>query len=228
MSNLFKQYTLPLRLREAYRRESFIIGESNLQAIKWIDKFPNWKNNGLILIGPKSSGKSHLTSVWQKKSDGRILNSQDIENENISALDEGHLAIENIELITNYNFLFHIMNKKKENKFKLLITTRKDINELNINLDDALSRLLTFPQAKILLPTDDVLRGLIYKLFKDKGIELNNSLVNYIIVRIERTYEAVYDLILEIDHISLERKKNITISVIKEALEKNNKLLKRK
>ncbi len=224
MGNFFKQKVLPLRLREANGRKSFIVGESNLQAIKWVDTFPNWRNNGLIIIGPKSSGKSHLTSVWQKKSGGRILKSKDIENENLSALCDGHLAVENIELVTNYHFLFHIINKKKENKFKLLFTTRKNINDLNIKLEDTLSRLLTFPQAKILLPTDDVLRGLIYKLFKDKGIDLDNSLINYIIVRIERTYEAVYNLISEIDYISLERKKNITIPMIKEALGKNNEL----
>ena len=224
MDNFLKQKVLPLRLREANGRKSFIVGESNLQAIKWVDTFPNWRNNGLIIIGPKSSGKSHLTSVWQKKSGGRILKSKDIENENLSALCDGHLAVENIELVTNYHFLFHIINKKKENKFKLLFTTRKNINDLNIKLEDALSRLLTFPQAKILLPTDDVLRGLIYKLFKDKGIDLDNSLINYIIVRIERTYEAVYNLISEIDYISLERKKNITIPMIKEALGKNNEL----
>lgn len=220
MNNMAKQRILPLHLREAKGRNSFVVGESNFEAIKWIDKFPNWKNDGLIIIGPKSSGKSHLTSVWQNKSLCTVLRSKDIENENVALLHTKHLAIENIELISNYKFLFHIINIKKEKNFKILFTSRENINDLNISLKDTISRLLTFPQAKILLPTDDVLRGLIYKLLTDKGIQTNSSLINYISLRIERTYEAVNDFIFQIDHISLERKKNITIPMIKEVIEK--------
>ena len=214
------QQVLPLRLREASGRNSFIIGDSNLEAVKWIDTFPKWSGDGLILIGPKSSGKSHLISVWQNKSLCSVINSKDINKENLSVLNSEHIAIENIELIKNHNFLFHIINVKKEKNLKILFTSRENINNLNISLDDLSSRLFALPQAKILNPTDDVLRGLIYKLFKDKGIRLNLPTINYISVRIERTYEAVYDFMVEMDQASLESKRNITIPFIKEILKK--------
>ena len=221
MNNIAKQQILPLHLREAQGRNSYIVGKSNLEAIKWIDKFPNWTNDGLIIIGPKSSGKSHLTSVWQNKSLCAVFKSKDIENENVDVLNTKHLAIENIEMISNYKFLFHVINIKKEKNYKILFTSRENINDLNISLKDTSSRLLTFPQTKILLPTDDVLKGLIYKLLKDKGIRINASLINYIFLRIERTYEAVNELTSQIDKLSLERKKKITIPLIKEVIDKN-------
>ena len=61
------QQILPLELREARNREDFVVGQSNQEAVKWIDKYPKWSSNGLIIVGPRASGKSHLTFVWQKK-----------------------------------------------------------------------------------------------------------------------------------------------------------------
>ena len=62
-----KQQAIKFQFREAKNRENYIVGDSNINAIKWIDKYPNWKNSGLIIEGPKASGKSHFVRVWQKK-----------------------------------------------------------------------------------------------------------------------------------------------------------------
>ena len=57
------QKILKFYFREAKDRKNYIIGESNLNAIMWIDKYPNWQSNGLVIEGPRSSGKSHLVRV---------------------------------------------------------------------------------------------------------------------------------------------------------------------
>ena len=61
------QQTLEFQFREANNRDNYIVGRSNIEAVKWIDNYPNWKGYGLIIEGPKASGKTHLVSVWQKK-----------------------------------------------------------------------------------------------------------------------------------------------------------------
>ena len=71
------QKVLPLKLRPSLKRHDFIIGRSNKEAIRWIDKYPNWKQEGLIIIGPKFSGKSHLVSVLQLKSNMQLKNADD-------------------------------------------------------------------------------------------------------------------------------------------------------
>ena len=68
-----KQQAIKFQFREAKNRENYIVGDSNINAIKWIDKYPNWKNSGLIIEGPKASGKSHLVRVWQKKATVRFF-----------------------------------------------------------------------------------------------------------------------------------------------------------
>ena len=91
---------------------------------------------------------------------------------------------------------------------------------MNIKLRDLRSRLLALPSTKILLPTDDVLKGIIIKLSKDKGLSLNNSTINFIVSHIERSYKAIHTFIDKLDRLALENKKKITIPFIKKLLEK--------
>ena len=216
-----KQQAIKFEFREAKNRENYIVGNSNANAIKWIDKYPNWKNSGLIIEGPKSSGKSHLVSVWQNKSNCSIFSSEQVNREEINASDNNNLAVENLEHIRNYEFFLHLINFKKEKKLKYLLTTSQSITSLNISLSDINSRLLELPKVKITLPSDDLLKGLIIKLLKDKGIIITTKLLEYVITRIERSYEAVNLFIEDLNKISLEKKKNISISLIKEVIEKD-------
>ena len=212
------QKILKFYFREAKDRKNYIIGESNLNAIMWIDKYPNWQSNGLVIEGPRSSGKSHLVRVWQEKSNCSIFNSKHINQEDVDLQDNKNIAIENLEKIKNYEFFLHLINFKKENKLKYLLTTSTRITSLKIRLNDIKSRLLALPNVKISLPTDEILEGLIIKLLKDYGLLVDEKLVKYMINRIERSYEGVNFFIKELNQASLERKKKISIALIKEVL----------
>ena len=98
------------------------------------------------------------------------------------------------------------------------MTTSTRITSLKIRLNDIKSRLLELPNVKISLPTDEILEGLIIKLLKDYGLLVDEKLVKYMINRIERSYEGVNFFIKELNQASLERKKKISIALIKEVL----------
>ncbi len=76
MSDFTYQQTLPLKLLPSYGRHDFIVGESNSEAVKWVDNFSKSKVNGLVIIGPVASGKSHLISTLKNKY--KILESDEI------------------------------------------------------------------------------------------------------------------------------------------------------
>ena len=166
MNDFTYQQTLPLKLLPSYGRHDFIVGESNIEAVKWVDNFSKSKVNGLVIIGPSASGKSHLISTLKNKY--KILEAEDINEEKINILELKDLIIENIEKIENHYFFYMLLNCKEKN-FKVLLTSRLPIKELNIRLEDLKSRLLAYSHSKILLPTDDVLRGIIIKFLKTKG-----------------------------------------------------------
>ena len=217
MNDFTYQQTLPLKLLPSYGRHDFIVGESNMEAVKWIDNFSKSKINGLVIIGPGASGKSHLISTLKNKY--KILEAEDINEEKINILELKDLIIENIERIENHYFFLHVINVVREKNFKVLLTSRLAIKELNIRLKDLKSRLLTYSHSKILLPTDDVLRGIIIKISKDKGLLLSDTVINYIISHIERSYLIINTFISDLDQLSLIKKKKITIPLIKKFIE---------
>ena len=217
MNDFTYQQTLPLKLLPSYGRHDFIVGESNLEAVKWVDNFSKSKVNGLVIIGPIASGKSHLISTLKNKY--KILEAEEINEEKINILELKDIIIENIEKIENHYFFLHIINVVKEKNFKVLLTSRLPIKELNIRLQDLKSRLLAYSHSKILLPTDDVLRGIIIKISKDKGLLLSDTVINYILTHVERSYSIINSFINELDQLSLIRKKKITIPFIKKFIE---------
>ena len=217
MNEFTYQQTLPLKLLPSYGRHDFIIGESNIEAVKWVDNFSKSKVNGLVIIGPVASGKSHLISTLKNKY--KILEAEDINKEKINILELKDLIIENIEKIENHYFFLHVINIVKEKKFKVLLTSRVPIKDLDIRLEDLKSRLLAYSHSKILLPTDDVLRGIIIKISKDKGLLLSDNVINYILSHLERSYSIINSFINELDQLSLIRKKKITIPFIKMLIE---------
>ena len=65
--------------------------------------------------------------------------------------------------------------------------------------------------------------GIIFKLAKDKGLKISEIVSKYIISHIERSYQSANSMIKQLDKISMQRKKNITIPLVKEVLFKNGK-----
>ncbi len=218
MNDFTYQQTLPLKLLPSYGKHDFIVGESNIEAVNWVENFSKSKIDGLVIIGPSASGKSHLISTLKNKY--IILKAEDINEEKTNILELKDLIIENIEKINNYNFFLHVINIVKEKKYKIILTSRLSIKELNIKLEDLRSRLLAYSHSKILLPTDDVLRGIIIKISRDKGLLLSDVVINFILSHIERSYSEINKFLNELDHLSLIKKKKITIPFVKNLMEK--------
>ena len=67
-------------------------------------------------------------------------------------------------------------------------------------------------------PDDNLMFALILKNLSDRQISIDKKLIDFIIKRIDRSYDKIFDFIYKIDEISLKRKKPIDFKIIKEAL----------
>ena len=70
------------------------------------------------------------------------------------------------------------------------------------------------------LPTDELIKVIISKNFSDKQVKIESKLLEYIVKNIDRSYEAIFDLIDKIDDFSLSTGRSININLIKKALNK--------
>ena len=214
-----QQLILNLRSLPSMDRNDYFVSEVNKEAVTWLDAWPNWTTFGFIVCGPLGSGKSHLAQVLKTLSHGDIIEAKDISNKNIDQLSEKKcLIIENLESLTSETLLFHLYNMLLENKNNLMLTSKFNVSQINFELPDLKSRLLSMPQVSIGLPDDRLLKNLLIKQFLDKGILVEMDVIDYLIKRIDRSFEAISKLVAKIDFKSLEKAKKITIPFIKNTI----------
>jgi len=218
-SSVNQQLILNLRSLPSMGRNDYFVSEVNKEAVTWLDAWPNWTTFGFIVCGPLGSGKSHLAQVLKTLSHGDIIEAKDISNKNIDQLSEKKcLIIENIELFTSETLLFHLYNMLLENKNNLMLTSKITMSQISFELPDLKSRLLSIPQVNIGFPDDSLLKNLLIKQFLDKGIIVEIDVIDYLIKRIDRSFEAISKLVSQIDFKSLEKAKKITIPFIKNTI----------
>ena len=81
------------------------------------------------------------------------------------------------------------------------------------------SRLKTFSFLEINNPDDEMLITVLTKLLLDKQFIVNsNDIFEYILRRVDRTYDGIYNIVSKLDVLSLEKKRQLTIPLIKEIL----------
>jgi len=100
----------------------------------------------------------------------------------------------------------------------LIINSLTPINEMSFKLDDLKSRTKNCLVAKIDKPDDELMFALILKNFSDRQIVIDKKLINFIIKRVDRSYDKIFEFIYKIDEISLKKKKSIDFKIIKEVL----------
>ena len=190
----------------------FYLNNTNINAY---DEVLNNKNEFIFLTGPKKSGKSSLSQIWLSKYhalkyDGNL--------ENIIKKKK-NVLFDNIENNLNEEDVFHIINHSKAYNLNILINSNYNIDELNIILPDLKSRLKAFSFCIINKPDDDMLLNLLTKLFVEKQFIINsNDIFKYIIRRSNRSYEDIINMVEKLDTLSLEKKRQLTIPLIKEIL----------
>ena len=194
--------------------DDFFVSTSNQKAFNFIlnKKIDNKK---ILLIGPNKSGKTHLGKIWQKNN-----NAISYENNFEIILNyKKNIFIDDLLKNINEEQIFHLINHCSINKLTILLTSKKEVFEHNFLLKDLVSRLKTFNLLRIDLPDDDLIINLIIKLLHDKQIIIKNKeIFHYILKRIERSYEEIFLLIENIDKLSLKKKRELTIPLIKKLL----------
>jgi chromosomal replication initiation ATPase DnaA len=207
-----RQLLLDLPQRAALGRDDFLVTPSNEAAVRLVDQWPQWPTHGAILLGPEGSGKSHLAHVWQARSHARIIQADALQVEGLDQLFDGQaLCIEDLQPRgVDQLALFHALNLAPQRQSHVLLTTRFEVAALDFTLPDLTSRLRALPVVSILAPDDTLLRGVLVKLFADKQISVDESIVNFILLRMPRSLAAARALVTEIDRVAMVEKAEVS------------------
>jgi chromosomal replication initiation ATPase DnaA len=215
------QLAFDLDPAENFSRDDFIRGAGNTAALDLVESWPNWPARTVAIVGPEGAGKSHLAAIWATVTGARRLASRALDEAAVpAALATGALALERaaVEGDLDERALFHLLNLVQEQRGFLLLTARTAPAGWPISLPDLASRLRAVPVVTLAAPDDGMLRAVLVKLFADRQIAVDEPLISYLMVRIERSFAAARAIVATLDREALRRQRPVTRALAGEIL----------
>ena len=213
------QLILKFPTQQAYKKEDFYVSSSNQEAYDFINSWPKWIKRIINIFGPSGSGKSHLASMLKSKTSCLWIDSNELNEKTfLKFKTKETLIIENLNEKISEKLLFALWNVAMQDNKYLMITSKKPISSYKFKLKDLTSRVKSSLIIGIKLPSDDLISVIIAKSFSDKQIKVEKKHIDYIIKRIDRSYEKISQFILILDKYSLKKGKPFSLKLIKEVL----------
>jgi len=215
-----RQLAFTLPHAESLTRDNFLAGPANAAALALIDAWPEWPSRTMMLVGPEGSGKSHLAAIWADESGARstsahVLGAADVRD----ALTTGGLVVEDLRpREVDERALFHLLNLAREQAAFVLITGRMPPSAIEVDLRDLGSRLRALPAVSLSSPDEQLFRALIIKFCADRQLAIDESVVSYLVSRIERSSAAARRAIELLDGEALRQGRPVTRALAAEVL----------
>lgn len=199
-----RQLGLDLPVRTATGRQDFFISPANSLAVAEVDRWHDWPAGKLALIGPEGAGKSHLAHVWATDAGARILPARTLAAQTPQP---GNLVIEDAPEVAGdragEEALLHWHNLVLAEGGRLLLTGTGPPGQWPIRLPDLASRLRGTPTALLEPPDDALLQAVLLKLFADRQIAPQPSLLPWLLKRMERSFAEAGRIVAALDAAAL-------------------------
>ncbi|WP_448580710.1 HdaA/DnaA family protein [Thermaurantiacus sp.] len=193
-----RQLPLPLGWKAAEGQKDFFLSPANSDAVRFLDSWAIWPIPVALLIGPSGSGKTHLGRIFARRANARLLDDAD--------------------RVQSEEALFHAWNEAVEARRPLLMTARAAPEDWHLSLPDLVSRLAATPRVRIGPPDDLLLEQMFRKLWRDRGMEVPDDLVRYVLARIDRSFAAIVRAVELLNAASLARQRPPSIPLAREVL----------
>ena len=218
MSDL-NQEIIRFNYEQNFRDDDFYISKSNKHIFDLLNNWPRWEKNFLNISGKKFSGKSHLVNIFLNKFKGIKFKAKLFNNDDLKQIKlHQNIVVEDLDKEIDEKLFYTLFNIIDQDNKYLIVTTIDPIVNFKFELDDLNSRSKNFLLQNIEKPDDELIFALLLKNLSDRQISLEKKLIDYIIKKIDRSYDKIFDFIYKIDEISLKKKKPIDLKIIKEVL----------
>ena len=215
-----RQLVFDLAHRQALGAEDFLVSRSNEAAVEMIDRWPHWPHPASLVAGPQGSGKSHLANVWRLRSAADVISAGALDDAAVAVLpDGGALVVEDLDRgIADEKALFHLLNRARESKLAVLITSRIPPGEQEFRVPDLRSRLRALPLVEVQPPDEILLKAVLVKLFSDRQLNVEPPVIDYLSLRMERSMAAANRIVAAVDRLALAKHRKVTRPLAAEAL----------
>ena len=213
------QIPLDLPLPNRLGADDFLVSPSNEDAFSKLRRWPEWPDPVALLVGPEGSGKTHLGAIWAARAGARTFAGAALASHQPQALVQGPCLIEDADRVGEGEpTLFHVLNLARERGVSILLTAARAPNAWGLRTADLLSRLRITPLLTLGAPDDALVQAVLVKLFADRQVTVDHTVVAYLARRLERSIDAARRLVAAIDAKSLSVGGRITRTVAADVL----------
>ncbi len=231
MNNLPKQLHLNVQLDDSISLDRFINCDSTKDFLSFLSNAIDDRSisNFYLIWGNEGRGKSYVMHGLQRKfleegkktfhfsfKDKRITSAEILKN--LDSLEA--VLIEDFELMKSSEEwergMFNLINECLVSGTKIYLSSNIVSKDFPISLQDLASRLSYFTAIEIPEITEEEKIQVLLQSSKRKGFLLDDKTINYIISYTSRNLSDLLRLLNELDSFSLQKKKKISPSLVRD------------
>lgn len=217
--NSSSQLPFAFDTKRSYARGDFVLGATNEAALALIDAWPDWPSRVCALWGPQGSGKTHLAQIWRAHAEALELTLRALSVERVATLAPGGAyLLDDADAVDGGPALFHLLNFVNQSQGWLLMTGGEPPPRWTAGVPDLHSRLTAVPGAAIEAPDEGLIARVLLKLFADRQLKLSEALIGYLVPRLGRSFADAERIVVLIDRLALEQKRNVSVDIAGQAL----------
>lgn len=213
MSDRPRQLALDLPVAPRFGSEDFLVSPSNEGAYARIEAWPDWPDRVLVLTGPPGSGKSHLAAIFAERSGALTVPVAAVTAAAVPDLAQADaLVIEDADRAEGRDeaALFHLLNLARERALSVVVTASRPVDAWGLSVADLRSRLRLAPGIGVAPPDEALLKVVLVKLFLDRQLVVDTSVVDALALRLDRSLARARDVVALLDREGLSRRRRIT------------------
>lgn len=193
------QLPLDLEAPDVFSRDNFVVNPA-LQAVLDVLLMPDtWLGHHLLILGPKSSGKTHLGHIFTATHGARFLKADETYDLDTADLPNLPFVVDDADRASD-EALFHLSNHVQKSGQQLVLLTEKHHLLWELKIPDLASRLRAMRLLTLSEPDDALLSAILKKLFAQRFIEPTADTLDYIARRMQRSVGAAQKIVTDLEH----------------------------